>query len=58
MQCPKCKCEAMISTQRMMFDKEEEKLYRILTYSCRNKKCDKYEKEIGEVKNEVPVSLE
>ena len=41
----------------MVFDQENQKLYRALKYSCRNKKCDKFGKEIGEAKNEVPVSL-
>lgn len=58
MVCPKCKTEAVITSQRMVYSAEEQKLYRVLQYSCRNKKCDRYEKEIGEVKNEIPVATE
>lgn len=58
MVCPKCKCEAMIKKQRMVFRQEENKLYRVLTYTCRNKKCDRYEKEVGEVSNEVDFATE
>ena len=58
MKCPKCQCEAVITNQKMVFAQDENKLYRVLKYSCRNKKCTKFEKEIGEAKNEVPISIE
>ncbi|MBQ3890412.1 MAG: hypothetical protein II740_03555 [Lachnospiraceae bacterium] len=58
MQCPVCKTEAVITKQKMVYSTEEGKLYRVLTYSCRNKKCKNFEKEIGEVRNELPVETE
>ena len=54
----KCKCEAMITSSSMVFSMEEQKLYRALTYICRNKKCTEYEKVIGEEKVEIPVTTE
>lgn len=58
MVCPVCKCEAVITGQKMVFTEQEQKLYRVLKYSCRNKKCKKFNKEIGEVKNEQKVEIE
>ena len=48
----------MITSSSMIFSTEEQKLYRALTYICRNKKCTEYEKVIGEEKIEIPVTTE
>ena len=58
MQCPVCNTEAVITSNKMKYDTEEQKLYRILKFSCRNKKCSQYMKEIGEEKREIPVDIE
>lgn len=58
MRCPLCNTEAVITKQRMVFKASETKLYRNLVYSCRNKNCNSFEKEIGEVANEEPVETE
>lgn len=52
MECPVCKTEAVITGQRMVL--KDNKLYRALKYSCRNRKCEKFETVIGEENNEVP----
>lgn len=58
MECPKCKCEAIISKNRTIFKEEEKKLYRMMSFSCRNKKCTEYQKEIGTKMDELPFSIE
>ena len=54
--CPKCKVEAVITSTRTVFNKEEENLFRYVTFSCRNKKCPDFEKVIGEDKDELPFT--
>jgi hypothetical protein len=56
MECPVCKIEAVISGQKMVM--KGNKLYRVLKYSCRNSKCEKFQTEIGEVEHEVPVEIQ
>lgn len=56
MQCPVCKTEAVITGQRMVM--KDDKLYRALKYSCRNKKCKKFNTVIGETESEIPFDKE
>lgn len=58
MVCPRCKCEAVISKSDYVFNTEEQKLYRKIVYKCRNKKCDKFNNEVGEDKYEIDSSVE
>lgn len=58
MVCPKCKVEAVITGSRMVYNKKDEKAYRVLKYSCRNKKCEKYNKVIGEERRVLPLDDE
>jgi len=56
--CPVCKIEAVITGQKMVYNTEEQQLYRVLKYSCRNKKCKEFNKEIGEKRNKIDSSQE
>ena len=58
MNCPKCKIEARITKVRNVFNTEEQKLYRVVEFTCYNKKCDKYETVVGEAKDEINVTIE
>lgn len=58
MVCPVCNVEAVITNQHMVYSKEEGKLYRVLKYSCRNKKCKEFNNVIGEDRNEIPFTEE
>lgn len=48
----------MIKKSRMVFDVNANTLNRVLTFTCRNKECKEYEKEIGEEKIDVPFATE
>lgn len=52
MQCPECKIEARITKVRKEVNVEERKMYRIMTYSCQNKKCPNFNQEIDTVRVE------
>lgn len=56
--CPKCKVEARITKVRNVFNTEEQKLYRVVDFTCLNKKCPDYEKVIGQAKDEINVTIE
>jgi len=58
MRCPKCDTEAVITKTRQVFNTEEQKLFRYIEFSCRNKKCSNFQKVIGEDKDEQPVTIE
>jgi V8-like Glu-specific endopeptidase len=57
--CPVCNVEAVITAQHIVYSQEEGKLYRVLRYSCRNKKCKQFNKELDEeVRTELPFTVE
>lgn len=56
MECPVCKTEAYITSQKMVYNQQEGKLFRVLKYSCRNRNCEKYEQEVGEER--IPTEFE
>ena len=58
MVCPVCKCEAVITASKYVYSKEDDKLYREIKFSCRNKKCKEFKKEIGEDRQELDVTTE
>lgn len=58
MLCPKCNIEARITKVRNVFNTEEQKLYRVVDFTCYNKKCPDYEKVIGQAKDEINVTIE
>lgn len=58
MDCPVCKLEAVITKTTRVLDQREMKLYNVLHFSCRNKNCKEFNKEIGEVKNELPFEIQ
>lgn len=58
MLCPKCKVEARITLVRNVFNTEEQKLYRVVDFTCYNKKCPDYEKVVGQAKDEINVTIE
>ena len=58
MNCPKCKVEARITKVRNVFNTEEQKLYRVVEFTCYNKKCPNNEKVVGEAKDEINVTIE
>lgn len=58
MQCPLCKTEAVITSSKMVYSAAEGKLYRVIKYSCRNKKCNNYLKVVGEERNPVKFEIE
>ncbi|MCI5678716.1 MAG: hypothetical protein MR278_01835 [Bacteroidales bacterium] len=52
MKCDKCGMEAIISDKQLGFEGDESpdtetKAYHALTYSCRNRHCENFEKEVG-----------
>lgn len=55
MKCPLCSTEAVITGSRNIYVKSEGKLYREAVFQCRNKKCGKYQKEVGATRKEQPV---
>ena len=58
MVCPVCNVEAVVTESHYVYSKDEEKLYRAIKYSCRNKKCEKFGKDIGEARQELDVATE
>jgi len=56
MKCPLCETEASISGVKNII--RDNKLFRKYEYSCRNKKCDNFEKVVGDEEAEIPVSIE
>lgn len=61
MKCPKCNIEAAISKTRRVVEgdnspDEETKLYIEQRFSCRNRQCPDFGREIGRIRN--PLSLE
>lgn len=58
MVCPVCNVEAVIKSTNTVLNKEEMKLYMIFHFSCRNKKCKEFNKDIGEERTEIPFEIE
>ena len=58
MLCPECKVEARITKVRQVFNTEEQKLYRLVDFTCYNKKCPKCNEVVGQAKDELPVTIE
>jgi len=56
MECPVCKTEARIDSQKMVFNQEQGKLFRVLIYKCRDKNCEKFDQVIGEER--IPTEFE
>lgn len=57
MVCPVCNCEAIITGSRLEYNEATKKLSRVITYTCRNKKCKKYLKDIGEDESNINVTI-
>lgn len=51
MVCPVCRCEAII--KKFAYSDEDGKQYITNTFTCRNRRCKQFDKEIGEEKKEV-----
>lgn len=52
MECKKCGMEAIISDKQLRFEGDESpstetKAYYALTYRCRNRHCENFDKEVG-----------
>ena len=58
MVCPVCELEAAIVSNELVFNQDEQKLYRKMTYNCRNRNCQNFQKEVGEEQDELPVTIE
>lgn len=58
MRCPLCDTEAVITKTKFVYNATENKLFRVMEYKCRNKKCPNFEKVIGEEKDEKPFTTE
>jgi hypothetical protein len=58
MKCPLCEIEAVITKSRIVFNTDEQKLFRYTEFTCRNKKCSNFQTVIGEDKDELPVTIE
>ncbi len=61
MQCPLCRIEAAICGSRYVTENDttaekETKLYIEQDMKCRNPNCSNYNKIVGKVRNELPVS--
>ena len=56
MVCPLCKTEARI--ERATNVMKGGKLYRKIVYTCRNKKCENFDKEVGTQLIELPFEKE
>ena len=53
MVCPVCSLEAVISKTSYGYHLKEDStvdMYMLIKYSCRNRKCTEFQKEIGEEK--------
>lgn len=60
MKCPKCGMEAIISASHNQVTGDNStltktRLYRVLTFSCRNPQCENCKKEIGQQKLEQQI---
>lgn len=53
MQCPKCKIEAIITKSENVI--RDGKLFRRMTFTCRNKQCSNHNMEVGTQEVELPV---
>ncbi len=58
MVCPSCKVEAVITKSRLVYKVTKGEFYRELTFTCRNKKCKNYKKEIGSEKHPLIVDVD
>lgn len=58
MKCPKCNTEMIITKNRRIFSSEEQKLYRDMEFSCRNKKCPNFEKVVDTQRTELECFTE
>ena len=56
MKCPRCDFDGQIIKNKLVM--KGDKLYRQLTYMCRNKQCTMFNKEIGQQEVEVPYDKE
>ena len=58
MVCPVCNIEAVISKTSYGYHMEDDKvdMFMLIKYSCRNKNCRNFQKEIGEEK--IPLNAE
>lgn len=56
MRCPKCNTEMRISHAKNVL--KGETLYRRMTYACRNKTCDNYDKSIKTIDVVIPIEIE
>ncbi len=61
MKCPKCGMDAIISASHNLVTGDNSsltttKLYRVLTFSCRNPQCENCKKEIGQQKLEQQLN--
>lgn len=56
MKCPLCKTEAKIEHSENVFKKG--RLYRRVVYVCRDKNCDRCNKEVGREDIELDVTVE
>jgi len=58
MLCPVCNIEAVISKTSYGYHMEGDKvdMFMLIKYSCRNKNCKNFQKEIGEEK--IPLNAE
>lgn len=53
MKCPSCNIEMVITKSRYV--NHDSKLYRSISFSCRNEKCKNNGKVVKQVLNELPV---
>ena len=59
MVCPVCSTEAVISKTSYGYHLKEDStvdMYMLVKYSCRNKNCKNFQKEVGEEK--IPLNAE
>lgn len=48
----------MIKKSHRVFNEEEKKLYRVMDFACRNKKCTEFDKTIGTQKDELSFDFD
>ena len=61
MKCPKCGMDAIISEARNVAEGDhspdtQTRIYRVLTFRCRNRQCEDCGREIGQERLEQPLS--
>lgn len=56
MKCPLCQTEERITSSKNIL--KEQKLFRRLTYSCQNKNCPNFDKELHKEEIELEVEKE